>query len=191
MSLVIDVGHGWRATGPSKTFDPGAVGRLNEKAYAEHNIALMYARSLRDACLALDPTLSVHLLVATEANPLTLAKRRAYMPSASALLSIHLNAHTNRLARGHEVWYHHESHLPFAQAVYRAGVDALGLPRRGIRQQAFTVLRRERPAALVELGFISNVDDLQQLLLTTVRTDWARAVAHAIRQYLSSGGAQN
>ncbi len=183
--IVIDVGHGWRATGQTKTFDPGAIGKLNGKSYYEHNLALSYAQSLRDALLAIDPTIPVELLVATQSRPLTLTKRKTYQPNAH-FISIHLNASTLRTATGHEVYYYRESHKPFAELIYTAGLPVLGLVGRGIKQNNYTVLKRQLPSALVELGFISNPNDLERLLLTTTRQNWAHAVARALWRYYQS-----
>ena len=186
-TIVIDVGHGWRLNKQSAVFDPGAVGKLDSAVYYEHHIARSYAESLlnelRDNYGYGE---RVKLLVATRTEPLNLTTRKRYEPNADAFVSIHLNASTNELARGYEVWYNTQASEPLARALLDACTRALdGLPNRGLKQRAFTVLTRTRPSALVELGFITNQSDLRTLLLPTTRSAWARATASALHRLLN------
>lgn len=184
--IVIDIGHGWRPTGKTMVFDPGAVGELDGKRYFEHTIASWYAESLRNALLALDPDLTVALLRATKSNPLNLTKRREFQPNARAFISIHLNASANTVATGSEVWYYRESHRSLAESVARACKSSLDLPHRGIKRKSFAVLKRLSTSVLVELGFITNKSDLQLLLLQTTRLAWCRAAASAIWNWMKT-----
>ncbi len=183
-TIVIDVGHGWVKRGQAVLYDPGAVGRLGKQVYHEHTIAFQYAQSLTFLLKSLAPHWKIHLLHAVKENPLTLTKRRNYLPNADAFLSIHLNSSSNQEARGHEVWYYRESHRKLAECVYEAGTKTLEIPMRGIKRKPFAVLKRLKPAVLVELGFISNESDLAYLLTTSVRRAWAQSVAQALINYL-------
>lgn len=185
-SIVIDVGHGWRKTAQGARFDPGAVSRGSGTAHIEHHIASEYGVALRDALKDYGYTGTVYLLRATESNPLTLSARRAFQPNASAFVSIHLNSHTDNTAHGFEVWYGKDASLALAQAVHGACKTALELHDRGIKRGNFTVLQRERPSVLVELGFMSNPRDLIHLILPTTRDRWAQTVARALVRYLTS-----
>lgn len=172
----------------SAVFDPGAIGKLGTVVYYEHTIARQYAETL---ALALRQTYerTAKLLIATREAPLNLALRKRYEPHADVFVSIHLNASTNAFAEGYEVWYYTDESRELAQVLLDACGRALeGMVNRGIKRNAFTVLTRARPSALVELGFITNPRDLARLVLPTTRQAWARATATALHAYLQARG---
>jgi len=65
-------------------------------------------------------------------------------------------------------------------------VDAVGGTDRSVRQAPFAVLVRSgAAAALVELGFLSNVNELRKLKSATHQDRLANGIAAAIQSFLS------
>jgi len=182
--VVIDAGHNWKPT-PSGgvVFDPGAIGYLGQAQHREADVAAQYANSIAHMLRTLYPAIETHLLIATREQPL-----RRYMPSADAFVSVHLNAAESRNAHGYETWYSREHSVGLAHALHGALQRALaGRLDRGVKQKGLTVCQREKPSALLELGFISNESDLQHLLLRETRARVAREVAKAVAEFVGVG----
>jgi len=184
--VVVDAGHGWKpAQGGGIIFDPGAVGYLGAAQHREADIAAQYANSIAYMLRTLYPNIETHLLIATREQPLSLQQRRRYLPSADAFVSVHLNAADSRNAHGFESWYSREHSGGLAHALHGALQRALaGRLDRGIKQRGLTVCQREKPSALLELGFITNPTDLEYLLLRETRARVAREIAKAIAEFV-------
>jgi len=187
--VVIDAGHGWKPTpNGGVVFDPGAIGYLGTAQHREADIAAQYATSIAYMLRTLYPAIETHLLIATREHPLSLQARRRYMPQADAFVSIHLNAAESKSAHGYETWYSREHSVELAQACHAGMQRAFnGRLDRGIKQRGLTVCQREKPSALLELGFITNESDLQHLLLRETRVRVARELAKAIAEFVGSG----
>jgi len=187
--VVIDAGHGWKPT-PSGgvVFDSGAIGYLGQAQHREADIAAQYANSIAYMLRTVYPAIETRLLIATREQPLSLQQRRRYEPSAAAFVSIHLNAAESRNAHGYETWYSREHSVGLAHALHGALQRALaGRLDRGVKQKGLTVCQREKPSALLELGFITNASDLEYLLLRETRARVAREVARAIAAFVGVG----
>jgi len=187
--VVIDAGHGYKpAPSGGVVFDPGAIGYLGQAQHREADITAQYAHSIAYMLRTLYTNIETHLLIATREQPLSLQQRRRYEPSAAAFVSVHLNAAESRNAHGYETWYSREHSVELARAVHAALQRALaGRLDRGIKQKGLTVCQREKPSALLELGFISNASDLEYLLLRETRARVAREVARAIAEFVGMG----
>ena len=183
--VVIDAGHGYKPVKGGVVYDPGAIGYLGQAQYREADITAQYANSIAYMLRTLYPALDTRLLIATADHPLGLQQRRRYEPSAAAFVSVHLNAAENKNAHGYETWYSRERSAGLAQACHAALQRALtGMLDRGIKQKGLTVCQRDKPAVLLELGFISNESDLRTLLLRETRARVARELAHAIAGFI-------
>ena len=187
--VVIDAGHGYKpAPSGGVVFDPGAIGYLGQAQHREADITAQYAHSIAYMLRTLYTNIETHLLIATREQPLSLQQRRRYEPSAAAFVSVHLNAAESRNAHGYETWYSREHSVELARAVHAALQRALaGRLDRGIKQKGLTVCQREKPSALLELGFISNASDLEYLLLRETRARVAREIAKAIAEFVGLG----
>ena len=74
---------------------------------------------------------------------------------ADAFISIHYNASISSSVRGIETFYYLNPSL--ASSLQQEIAKSTGLKNRGIKKNGFTVLyQNTRPAALVELGFLTN-----------------------------------
>lgn len=171
--VAIDPGHGGR--------DPGAVGPtgLLEKDVCL-NVCLEARRLLEmrgiDARLTRETDVNVPL------------QRRTAPRGASALISIHCNAFTNREAHGTETFWRPGGHAEsqrLAQLVQGSLLRALGRRNRGVKNADFQVLRQARvPAVLAELAFISNLSEEGILRDPVVQLRTAAAIADAIAAFL-------
>lgn len=178
MRIMADPGHGGR--------DVGAVGPTGLR---EKDVVLA-------VCLRLQELLSPERVLLTRSTDayLTLAARArlANAASVSACVSVHCNAHTTPQAHGVETF--HLTGRPraavLAQHLQRQLVAATGWRDRGVKTATFALVRLPRmPAALVELGFISNPAEEARLRDEVFRARLAQALADGIMGFLVSSQA--
>ena len=173
MKVFLDAGHGGK--------DPGAVGNgLKEKDIVlnvtkkvgeilkHHGIEVEYSRTT-------DTFLELH----ERAN-------KANRANAKVFVSVHVNSAANTQARGVETYHYTNSSqgARLARAIQTSIVTSnIFSQNRGVKTANFVVLRQTKmPAALIELGFISNSQDAQ--ILRTKQNEIAEAVARGILSYL-------
>ncbi len=167
--VCIDPGHGGRDTGTVGS--DGAV---------EKEIALDVARRVQQGLEAAGAPV---VMTRTDDVFVTLARRAAICNEAHAglFVSIHVNGYHTPDAHGFEVYYLGDGSLPeagrAAEAVRRALGETLDTRDRGVRQADFSVLSATHcPAVLVEVGYLSNPDERDQLM----RDAYRQAIADAI-----------
>ena len=181
--VCIDPGHGGH--------DPGAVGTggLQEKAVAL-NVALTLGKKLQTAGLEVVYTRRTDDFVRLSGRA-AIANRHA----ADLLVSIHCNAFERVEAKGYEVWTTpgRTEADRLATALFesfqeefpgrKGRVDTLdGDPD---KEANFAVLRLTRcPAALFELGFISNPDGERWLADEMAQHGMAEALRNGVLRYL-------
>lgn len=176
-TVFLDSGHGGK--------DPGALGNnLKEKdinlsvvkivgeILKKHNIEVIYSRTT-------DVFLELHERT-----------RKANTNKADIFVSVHCNSASNANARGVETFHYATSKesARLAKTVQDSLVATkLYSANRGVKTANFHVIRASNmPAALVELGFINNVDDAK--ILKNKQDDMANAVAKGILEYLGIEG---
>lgn len=175
MKIGIDPGHGM-SNREHAVFDPGAVYGVETEA----RIALIVAGFLRDECLRRGWRTFLTRTSSSDDAPLRERVPRMRAAQCDAIVSIHCNAHEREFAHGTETLYFAAEWV--AAAVQREVVEALGTTNRGCKQRDdLAILRYERPAILVELGFITNEHDRDKL----VDRGMQRAAAHAIAEGIS------
>ena len=173
MKVFLDAGHGGK--------DPGALGNgLKEKdinlyvtlkvgeILKKHNIEVIYSR-----------TTDVFLELTERTN-------LANKANADILVSVHVNAAENILAKGVETFSYPNSNkgTALAKCIQDSIIASKNYTSdRGIKTANFAVLRQSNmPSALVELAFITNVDDAK--ILRDKQDDLALSVAKGILNYL-------
>ena len=112
-------------------------------------------------------------------------------PEAELFLSVHCNSFTNPDAHGMETYYYPKTDADehFAALLNEELAAAGGLYNRGIKYAKFYVLRHtEIPAALVELGFLSNPEEEALLADAAYQKRLAQALVRAIERYFEQGG---
>lgn len=76
-----------------------------------------------------------------------------------------------------------------AAVVQRKMVGATGWTDRGVKENAFAVLRTARtPAILVEVGFMTNPEEGRKLATEAYQVKLARAIAEGVLEFLDQGG---
>lgn len=106
---------------------------------------------------------------------------------ADAFVSIHCNGAQSEIAHGTEVlvfskWSRSDR---LANCIQRQIVDTIGTANRGVksRPELIVLKHTNMPAVLVELAFITNMDDCE--LLITRKDDFARAIARGITDFFA------
>ncbi len=176
--VVIDPGHG----GP----DPGAIG---VNGLRESEVVLDVSQQVKTYLL--EKGVKVRLTRSSEKD-LDLPPRviLANNLRADAFVSIHANASRGfrRDINGLETYYFssYSGGLPLAKEIQdeilKASPDS---PDRGVRKGRFFVIRRTNmPAALVEIGFVTGLDDSRDLSRADHRKKLAFAISKGILSYL-------
>lgn len=171
--VMNDYGHGGT--------DPGALGNgLREK-----DLTLAIGKKV-DAILKKHGLVIVNSRTTDTTVSLTTRSTKANKENVKIFISIHINAFKDPKANGVETFSYPGSKegAKLAKAIQDELVKAkLFKTNRGVKTANFHVLRETKaPAALTELGFITNVDDAQ--VLRTKQDDIAKAVATGVLNYL-------
>lgn len=171
--IHLDFGHGGT--------DPGALGNgLKEK-----DLTLAIGKKV-DAILKKHGLVIVNSRTTDTTVSLTTRSTKANKENVKIFISIHINAFKDPKANGVETFSYPGSKegAKLAKAIQDELVKAkLFKTNRGVKTANFHVLRETKvPAALTELGFITNADDAH--VLKTRQDDVANAVARGILNYL-------
>ena len=101
--------------------------------------------------------------------------------SDAAFVSIHCNWANRRSANGVEAYYYNPRSAPLAANILREIAGCYGSHSRGVKFARYYVLHHnERPATLLELGFISNGKEYASLQDPAVRQRIAEKIAIGI-----------
>ena len=175
-TLLIDPGHG----GP----DQGATYTHDGMLYVESLLNLAIAKKVH-ARLADDNYVMItrrHDVQVYLSDRLQISK----LLKPDAFVSIHCNAGPEG-ATGTETLYRDDGDIPLASAIQGAVVEDLGLRNRGVRsdvlylKKELTVLSDlEIPSCLVEMGFLTNKEDMDTLADTDKA---ASAIARGMRAW--------
>ncbi|APQ16178.1 N-acetylmuramoyl-L-alanine amidase family protein [Maribacter hydrothermalis] len=162
--IVIDPGHGG--------IDSGAVG---VNGVLEKDIVLSIAKRIDSLNANLfDDRFEIYLTRYHD-TLITLGDRTelAIRLNAAIFISLHCNQASNKNANGIEV-YVDERHKRYSKSSFRlANImqrelnDNLGFKSRGVKTANFQVLRENTdncPAVLLELGYLSSVDEAEHLI---------------------------
>ena len=175
---VVDAGHGaFTSTG---VLDVGAA-----------HFGATEAALVLDIALRLQQALERHGWVAVttrdgEFTPYSLGQRAqlAAKVGADVLVSLHLNSHPSRQARGVEVFYWHPDAQPLAELLQQRLSKELQLRNRGIGRYPFTVIAAVPvPAVLIELGFLSHRQEARRLQNPHFREKAAQVIAEALTEW--------
>lgn len=173
--VVLDPGHGGH--------DPGALGA---RGTPEKEVVLAVSLRLRE--LLRDKGARV-VMTRADDTAVGLYERAEVARSAGAdvFLSVHANWTWGKSIRGVEAYYYPGGEGGFlAEAAVRQLARRLGAPARGAMPADFVVLRETpAPAALVEVGFLSNPAEESLLADPGYREEVAAALAAAVEEFLT------
>lgn len=172
--VAIDAGHGGR--------DPGAIGPTG---LLEKDVVLDIAHRVREllvrAGVRVVMTRETDVFVELPDRP-----RMARQQGATVFVSIHANASTRPAVSGSETYYLTPQSQVLAQMVQEELGRIQGLANRGIRTANFLVLREsDVPAVLVEVAYVSNVDEEARLRQNAFRQRLAEAVSRGVQRFLA------
>lgn len=168
--ITIDPGHG--------ETDSGAVGSTGLKEETVNlEVAIRLKKLLEEAGAVVHMTRERGTAVTPppDWNPTQeeyegeLAKRAAWSRSSDAFVSIHCDAHWISAVKGTSTYYstrplNSSSSEKLSRAIQRELTSALGSVHRGVMEADFFVLRHSHcPAALVEIGFLTNPEEEARL----------------------------
>lgn len=173
--VTIDFGHGGS--------DPGAVGIMG---VIEKNLVLEIGQILIEKL----KDLGVKTYVTRNKDEYVSLKSRCDISNNSdsdLFVSLHCNAFNKESAKGLEVYHHPKSKYgsPCSKIILDEIINAgLYTRNRGVKtSDRFYVLKRTRATAvLIELGFITNYEDLQ--LIQTNKYNFANVLANSITKCL-------
>lgn len=177
--IVIDPGHGG---------EPGAIGH---KGSYEKDINLRVAQKVYEQLYSFAEVKLTReddrRLGVTENEDLKARAKIANDFKADVFVSIHCNAAGNPNTKGTEVF-----HFPgsveggkLAKAIQSSLIGIGGLVDRGVKANNFAVLRETKmPAVLVELAFISNLEEEKLLSSDAFQNQAAKAIVNGIYSYL-------
>jgi N-acetylmuramoyl-L-alanine amidase len=185
--ICIDPGHGGT--------DPGAV-NLGLGLYEKH-LTLDISNRLRDLLVKEGWTVAMtrntdrDVSYAGSSNFEELNARTSIANGVRAdiFVSVHINASVRNSANGFSTYWFKETDQELANFIQTAMVKHLNCRNLGIRRERFFVLAHSRmPAALVEAGFISNLDDAKLLTNPAYRQKIAESLKEGLVLYARKNG---
>jgi N-acetylmuramoyl-L-alanine amidase len=189
MLIVIDPGHGWSNSVDGK-YDPGAVSGSESEA----KIVMAWAATLK--FLLVQKGLTVKLTRTSDTDHAKLSRRISAANAAGAdlYISLHCNA-ASASARGTETLYRDGADKALAKVIQAAAIKAFRSfdqewKDRGVKPESesargkLAVFGMNCPAALLEIGFISNSQDRVLMLRKDVRVAVCQAIADAVAEMI-------
>jgi N-acetylmuramoyl-L-alanine amidase len=183
--VTVDPGHGGEptATHPSMPFDPGAVGT---NGILEKDVDLDV--STRLAALLRADLVDV-VMTRTGDTYLTVARREqiSIAHHAALLVSVHASASISAKTSGAVVRYATASSMKFAQTLsdaLGAQITDEGIPDGGVGSGGTAWLHNPVPAAILDIGYLSNPSEAALLATAPFRQDVAVGIRDGIEAYM-------
>lgn len=186
-TILLDAGHGWIS---ESKYDPGAV----NGEYKEAELTAQYVNSIR-FFLNQYNTKEKRLYKIVQTGKQTVLQRRRYAEEIKpdCFVSVHFNSALYKDKKGYEIWYRYN--YEFAKSIYdemHRVMKEFSLGR-GVRRDldygrrlGILATNMSIPTCLIEVGFISNDEELQWLLKRETRVVICKAIAEGIHNYLQS-----
>ncbi|MEH2150772.1 N-acetylmuramoyl-L-alanine amidase [Nostoc sp.] len=177
--IVLDPGHGGKETGAS-----GPTG------YLEKDVNLVVSRLLRDDLVKRGATV---VMTREDDREVSLAERQAIISREESAIAISI--HHNSLPDDGDAektkgfgafWYQPQAHN-LAIFLQKYVVKKLGRPSYGVFWDNLALTRpTAAPSVLLELGFMSNPDEFEQVVNPEEQKKMAKAIAQGITEWLRS-----
>ena len=173
--IILDAGHGGT--------DYGAIREgINEKDITlditQRVDAILQTKGYRTALTRCNDTY------------VSLEERVEYSENESPELfvSIHVNSSVSSDPNGIETHYYHDYSKDLAEIIHKHMVKEVDSKDRGLFKSKFYVINHTTvPAVLVEIGFLSNDTERNELLTEKRKQKTAKAIAEGIIEYLKKG----
>lgn len=184
--VVIDSGHGGN--------DGGAGGKLEGQTINEKDLTLAIAKKVEK--IISDTGYRVVMTRTGDTYP-TLTERSSLANSLNAAMfvSIHINSADSKEAHGTEVFYSEMNNgtaygvksETLAENILDNIIDKVNSRDRGVKSANHVVTRTSNmPAALVEVGFISNEDELRKMCSEEYQQLVAEGIAEGMLKTLKN-----
>ncbi|WP_047980261.1 N-acetylmuramoyl-L-alanine amidase family protein [Ornithinibacillus contaminans] len=174
--VVIDAGHGG--------VDPGSIGASGSY---EKDFTLSVSKKVaslleQDSKIAVSMTREADEFLSSEARE---RPNFANDLGADVFVSIHANTFTDPTVSGTETYYYHSNSKTFANKIHQYLIEATGYNDRGVKKENYFVLKdTTMPAVLLEIGYLTNPQDEQQMLTDDFQLSVAKAIVKGIKAYL-------
>ncbi|MDZ7993344.1 MAG: N-acetylmuramoyl-L-alanine amidase [Nostoc sp. EfeVER01] len=177
--IVLDPGHGGKESGAS-----GPTG------YLEKDVNLVVSKLLRDELVKRGATV---VMTREDDKEVSLVERQAIISQEEPAIAISI--HHNSLPDNGDAektkgfgtfWYHPQAHS-LAIFLQNYVVKKLGRPHYGVFWNNLALTRpAAAPSVLLELGFMSNPDEFEQVVNPEEQKKMAKAIAQGITEWLRS-----
>lgn len=186
--IVIDAGHGGS--------DPGAQRTYDGVTYSEKDLNLAIAKKVKK----LLEDNGVTVIMTREGDTYPSLQDRSDLANklrAAMFVSIHTNAATVETASGYEVYYSSLNNFDYtgltskelAQSIINSLKKNIKTINRGVKTENHLVTRTSiMPAVLVEIGFISNKDELNLMISDEFQDNFAKGVVDGILSVYNKAG---
>lgn len=175
--VVLDPGHGDK--------DRGATGASGQD---EKDFTLQLSHKVRER-LEQEPQIEVYMTRTDDSFISSIDRERpefANQLDADIFVSIHGNTFTDAGVSGTETYYYREESLQLAEIMHKHTVEATGFRDRGVKKENFFVVKDTKmPAVLLEVGYLTNPQDEEQLLKDEVQNRIAASIVAGIKEYLN------
>ena len=183
IKIVLDAGHGGTDSGAISTIDK----TVTEKAL---NLDMIERLNERFLMLGYDV-----ILTRSEDEYIKLLDRARISNTSDAdiFLSIHFNSTTNSTSKGIEVLYASEKNViiksveqvHLAKAIQKELIESTGSTNRGVKNRADLIVlnKTKNVAALCELGFLTNREDMENITNSSYLDTMADAIVRGVENY--------
>ncbi|WP_406686725.1 SH3 domain-containing protein [Rossellomorea vietnamensis] len=172
--IVIDPGHGGRDSGTT-----GASGTL-EKLLTMKTGELL-AEKLKSAGAKVKLTRKTDEYVSLPSRV-----SLSHYNQADAFISIHFDSIMDSSIAGHTTYYYQDQQKELAEEIHGSLSDRLPTSDRGVRIGDYHVIRENnRPAVLLELGFLSNPSEEANVNTQYFQDLAATAIYHGLSDYFT------
>jgi N-acetylmuramoyl-L-alanine amidase len=175
--IVIDPGHGGS--------DPGMLGTTYTTM--EKDLTLQTAFYVRDYLTAKGARVQLTRTSAEQKPTLPRRVQIATALNADAFVSIHYNSSPKNVSGTLTFFYSESDDLRLARAIETRLGQGIGLKSNGLSYGNYHILRENPlPAALVELGFLSNPYDEAIVRTSAYQKKAAKAIAEGLADYFKN-----
>lgn len=174
--VVIDPGHGGT--------DVGATGASGQN---EKNFTLSVSKRV-EKLLEQEPKIKAFM---TRSDDRFISQESRYRPqyanklNADLYISIHGNTFSNPDVSGTETFYYHKNSRLLAEILQKHVVEVSGFRDRGVKKEDLFVVRDTKmPAALIEVGYLTNPQEESKMWNDDFQNNIATAIVAGIKEYI-------
>lgn len=174
-TIVLDPGHGGRDQGTE-----GASGTLEKEVTLK--TAKLLAKKLQNK--------GVNVILTRSGDKYVDLSKRTNIASqynADAFISLHYDSIHDRTINGHTTYYYYFYEKELAEKLHNRISNSIDMKDRGVRYGNYYVTREnQRPAVLLELGYLSNPNEEGQIRRSNFQENITEAIVSGLDDYFSN-----